>query len=394
MGRLIFILAVCLFTLGARAAVAGDVAVPDHVVLEVFTREGCPHCAEAKRFLERLRQDHPSLEVVERDVRRDVSALERLRALAKERGVEPIGVPAFHVGGELLVGYLGSDVTGRRLAALVEGAARVELETARSTEGMCVPGDTEPCEEPTLEIPLLGRRAAISQLGLPLFTFTLGLIDGFNPCSMWVLILMVSMLAGLGDRARMLAIAGTFVAVEGIAYFAFMAAWLNVFLLIGVSRASEIVLGVVAFGAGMMHLNDFWAFGRGLSLSIPQRAKPGIYARLRGILSAENLFGAIVATVLLAVLVQIVELLCTSGFPALYTRILTTRGIAAPTYYGYLLLYDAAYMLDDVLVLAVGVVTLSRRRLQEREGRWLKLLSGVVMAGLGAYLIFAPWLSS
>ncbi len=94
---------------------------------------------------------------------------------------------------------------------------------------------------------------------------------------------------------------------------------------------------------------------------------------------------------MLAVLVQFVELLCTSGFPALYTRILTLRQLDRWTYYSYLLLYDLAYMLDDVLVLTIGVVTLSQRRLQEKEGRWLKLLSGLVMVSLGIYLLTVPY---
>jgi threonine/homoserine/homoserine lactone efflux protein len=89
----------------------------------------------------------------------------------------------------------------------------------------------------------------------------------------------------------------------------------------------------------------------------------------------------------LALLVQIVEFMCTSGFPALYTRILTLKQLDSMSYYSYLLLYNLAYMLDDVIVLAIGVITLSQRRLQEKEGRWLKLISGLVMVGLGVYLL-------
>lgn len=218
----------------------------------------------------------------------------------------------------------------------------------------------------------------------------LGLLDGFNPCSMWVLILMISLLAPMGNRYRMFAIAGTFIAVEGIAYFAFMAAWLNLFLLVGLSRASVIIVAAIALLAGAVNLKDFWRFGRGISLSIPATAKPGIYARMRRILQAENLGGAIFGAAVLAVLVQVVEFMCTSGFPALFTRILTLKQLDSLSYYGYLLLYDLAYMLDDVIVLAIGVVTLSQRRLQEEEGRWLKLVSGIVMVGLGLYLLLIP----
>ncbi len=184
----------------------------------------------------------------------------------------------------------------------------------------------------------------------------------------------------------MIAIAGTFVLVEGVAYFLFMTAWLNLFLFIGLSRASRLVIAAIAIVAGVINVKDFAAFGRGISLSIPERAKPGIYARLRAIVRADNLPAAIAGVIVLGILVQIVEFMCTSGFPALYTRILTMRGLDAAHYYGYQLLYNAAYMLDDAIVLGVGVVTLSRQRLQEREGRWLKLASGVVMVSLGVYL--------
>jgi hypothetical protein len=225
-------------------------------------------------------------------------------------------------------------------------------------------------------------------VGLPAFTLAMGLLDGFNPCSMWVLLLMISLLAPMNNRRRMLAIAGTFVLIQGIAYFLFMAAWLNLFLVIGLSRASQLIIAAIAIVAGLINVKDFLALNIGVSLSIPEKAKPGIYSRMRAILHAESLAAAIVGAIILAILVQIVEFLCTSGFPALFTRILTLRELEPAAYYSYLLLYIAAYMLDDIIILTIGVVMLSRHRLQEREGRVLKLVSGVVMIGLGVYLIF------
>lgn len=239
----------------------------------------------------------------------------------------------------------------------------------------------------TFAVDFLGHSLSLDQIGLPLFTLAMGLLDGFNPCSMWVLILMISLLAPLNDRPRMFAIAGTFILVQGIAYFLFMAAWLNLFLLIGLSRLSEIVIASLALLAGALNLKDSRGLSCGISLSIPTSAKPGIYARMRHVLQAEDLVAALIGTVLLGMLVQIIELLCTSGFPALFTRILTLRQLDSLSYYGYLLLYDLAYMLDDVIILAIGIITLSQRRLQEKEGRWLKFVSGLVMVGLGIYLL-------
>lgn len=383
--------------LWAAFAFGADAPQPAPTDVEVFVRAGCSHCEEAEKFLAELGRERPLLSVVRRDVRKDRAALQRLRELAAAQGVQAPGVPAFHLRGELIIGYTGAATTGARIRSLLDrarppdGPPAAGGACAAEEDAMCGPGRPAPQAVPlAVEIPVLGVRLNVEELGLPLFTFLLGLLDGFNPCSMWVLIFMISMLAVLKDRRKMLVIAGTFVAVEGIAYFAFMAAWLNLFLLIGISRASEIALAVIAIAAGAINVKDFWAFGRGVSLSIPQSAKPGIYARVRAILQAEDMRTALAGTVVLAVLVQIVEFMCTSGLPALYARILTMRHLEGWAYYGYLLIYNAAYMLDDVIVLAIGVVTLSQRRLQENEGRWLKLLSGVVMLGLGVYLIGLP----
>jgi hypothetical protein len=178
-----------------------------------------------------------------------------------------------------------------------------------------------------------------------------------------------------------------------LVYFVFMAAWLNLLLLIGLSRLIQVALGSIAVLVGMINVKDFLACRHGPSLSIPEAAKPGLYARVRRILRAENLPGALVGGVGLAVLVNTFELVCTAGLPAVYTHILTLQQLPWWAYYGYVGLSNAAYMLDDSVMLGLAAVTLSRRKLQEAGGRWLKLASGVVMLGLGAVLIAHPaWL--
>ncbi|MCK9379726.1 MAG: glutaredoxin family protein [Sulfuritalea sp.] len=383
-GPVILLVVLCMGNAGPSAA-AEETSSP---AIEVFVREGCPHCEAAKAFLGELARERPDLSVSLVDVRRDPDALVRLNQLSRNAGIAQPGVPTIRIGPELIVGFDSAATTGAQIRAALDHG---RLPAAAGGAAACGVADETVCKAPgeeTIEIPFSGgRHVSVDDLGLPLFTIAIGLLDGFNPCSMWVLILMISMLATLGDRRRMLAVAGTFVAIQGIAYFAFMAAWLNLFLLIGLSRISEIAIALLAIVAGAINLKDFVAFGRGITLSIPDAAKPGIYARLRAILHAENLWPALVGTALLAVMVQIVELLCTSGFPALYTRILTLRRLDGAGYYGYLLLYNLMYMLDDIVVLAIGVTTLSRRRLQENEGRFLKLAAGLVMLGLGIYLL-------
>jgi len=162
------------------------------------------------------------------------------------------------------------------------------------------------------------------------------------------------------------------------------------FLLIGLSRAVQFGLGGIALFVGAVNVKGFFALHRGISLGIPESAKPGLYARIRRILQADNLAGALTGIVILAGLVNLIELLCTAGFPALYTQILTVQQLPIWEYYSYLGLYNLAYILDDSLMVAIAVITLSRRKVQERAGRWLKLISGLVMAALGVILLLQP----
>jgi glutaredoxin len=364
--------------------------------IEAFVREGCPHCQKAEEFLDRLQREQPGLRIVVRDVQKEPAALERLKELASTQAGGAARVPAIYVGGQLIIGYSEQARTDRLIRAALAGrpGAAAEADTCDAEESLACPkggagagaGAEAPAAE-SFEISLFGRTLSLDDVGLPAFALAMGLLDGFNPCSMWVLLLMISLLAPLNDRRRMLAIAGTFVLIQGIAYFLFMAAWLNLFLFIGLSRASQLVIAAIAIVAGLINIKDSLALKVGPTLSIPDKAKPGIYSRMRAILHAESLKAAIIGAIILAILVQLVEFLCTSGFPALFTRILTLRELEPAAYYGYLLLYIAAYMLDDIIILGIGVTMLSRHRLQEKEGRVLKLVSGLVMIGLGVYLI-------
>jgi glutaredoxin len=382
--RVLAILLLGMLGVGMPTVRSAPDPVPSAPDIEVFMREGCPACSAAKRFLDDSQRERPDLRVIYHDVERDPEALARLQALANQREVQALGLPAFYLRGELLIGYVSVDTTGDRLRAMLDRQA-LRSGDAEASGPASVPD--------TVDVPLLGR-LRLGELGLPAITLILGLLDGLNPCAMWVLLFLLSLLGNLHDRRAMLLIGRTFVAVSGLVYFAFMAAWLNFFLLIGLSRLVQVTLGGIAAVVGVINVKDFLAFRHGPSLTIPEAAKPGLYAQVRRILRTENFPGAFVGVVGLAVLVNALELVCTAGLPAVYTHILTLQQLPWWAYYGYLGLYNTAYMLDDRLMLVLAVVTLSRRKLQEAGGRWLKLVSGVVMLGLGVVLIAHPeWLA-
>ena len=371
-----------------KAAVARLRAV---VQVEVFVREGCGRCTRAKTWLAGVRERYPGLEIALCDLTHDPGARALLAELVRVHKVAAASVPVFHFGGRLEVGFDRAETTGRRLEAILEGwtcpcPAKIDGSDDEAFKAESIRAET------AIDLPLIGR-VDPATLGMPVFTVAVGLVDGFNPCAMWVLLLLLAVLVNLRDRTRMLAIAGTFVVVSGAAYFAFMAAWLNVFAWIGYLRPVQVVLGLTAVAIGVVHVKDFVAAGSGPSLSIPAAAKPGIYARMRQVVTAENLPAALAAAFTLAVLVNVVELLCTAGLPALYTNVLAQRDYGPAARYGYLGLYIAAYMFDDALMVAIAVATLSRHRLQEAGGRWLKLVSGAVILGLGLVMLLRPeWL--
>ena len=354
---------------GAVSATAAD----DRGALVVYVRDGCPHCAAAKVYLARLAGERPQLRIVYRPVDRDEQARSELVELFRREGLGPPGVPTFVCGGRVLVGFHDAERSGPEIVALVEAAA-------------------PPKAVDRVETRLFGPLSA-AELGLPLFTLILGLLDGFNPCATWVLLFLLSLLVRLQDRRRMALVAGTFVLVSGAVYYAFMAAWLNIFLVVGMSTGLRWALGGVALLIGGINVKDFFAFGEGPSLSIPAAAKPGLYARARAVLHAEALPASLLAVSALAVVVNFIELLCTAGFPAIYTAVLTQQQLSPAAYYAYLGLYIAGYIVDDALMVAAAVIALSSYKLTERAGRWLKLVSGAVMLALGVVMLLRPeWL--
>jgi glutaredoxin len=340
-------------------------------VLEVFVAEGCPHCAAAKVFLSKLAKERPELRIVYRTVNDDAAARDDLVRISQNAGIWPPGVPTFVVGDRIFVGFDDADHSGPDILSLI--------------------GDAPP-EEQRVETRLFGKISA-SGLGLPLFTLAMGLLDGFNPCAMWVLLFLLSLLVRLRDRKRMALVAGTFVFVSGAVYYAFMAAWLNVFLAVGMSDPLRWTLATVALAIGGINAKDFFLWRRGFSLSIPAAAKPGLFSRMRAVLQAEALKASLIAVAVLAIVVNFVELLCTAGFPAIYTAVLTQHNLSVMAHYAYLGLYILGYIADDSVMVALAVVALSSRKLTERSGRWLKLLSGGVMFTLGVVMMIRPdWL--
>jgi hypothetical protein len=139
-----------------------------------------------------------------------------------------------------------------------------------------------------------------------------------------------------------------------------------------------------------LNIKDYFWFKEGPSLSIPESAKPGLFKRMRDIVHTGSLAPMLASTVLLAIVANSYELLCTAGFPMVYTRALTLAKLETWQYYGWLAAYNVIYVIPLLVIVIVFVRSMGARKLSENEGRILKLVSGFMMLGFGLLLLLAP----
>jgi thiol-disulfide isomerase/thioredoxin len=355
------------------------------IQLYFFWSTHCPHCTHALPFVTKLAQRYPWLELQALEVNADRTHAGRYRELAATLGQEANSVPAFLFCGTMTTGFDTDATTG----AVLEQALRscYQLVQTNGLEGWQVFARMQ--HDAPVQLPVFGN-LDLRALSLPTFTLVLAGLDSFNPCAFFVLLFLLSLLVHARSRKHMLLIGGTFVFFSGLVYFTFMAAWLNLFMLVGELVWVTTLAGLVAVFIALVNIKDFFWLHRGISLSIPERAKPHLYQRVRGLLNTGRLPAVLLGTVALALVANSYELLCTAGFPMVFTRILTVNELAPTTYYGYLLLYNVIYIVPLLIIVGVFSVTLGTRKLSERGGRLLKLLAGLMMLELGVILVVAP----
>ena len=351
------------------------------VHLYFFWTRTCPHCQVARPFIEALPERLPWLVLHSREITSDRAAADAYVAMAESLGQKASSVPGFLFCGRMEVGFDQPETSGKALEEALQSCH--ESGSAQAVDS------SREAQEPVIDIPFFGQITP-GQRSLPVFTLVIAGLDAFNPCAFFVLLFLLSLLVHAGSRARMLYIGGVFLFFSGLVYFLFMAAWLNVFRWIGEISFVTTTAGVLALVVAGINIKDYFWFKKGLSLSIPDSAKPGLYQRIRGLLRADSLPAMTLGTVTLALAANSYELLCTAGFPMVYTRLLTLSNLSPWQHYAYLALYNVIYIIPLLVITLVFTFTLGARKMSETEGRLLKLVSGLMMLGLGSLLIVAP----
>jgi glutaredoxin len=388
----------------AEAPVAANSRLPVYV----FWTAKCPHCTKAVLFMEQLVSQEPRLQLVSLELTGQGDNERAFISISERFGVDPPAVPIIIVGGEIFVGYDQDETSGQDIARKARDCLTspcgdpiedivAEAKAGASQESVPARPPQTTVTRPSLPesfwLPIIGEIPTAS-LSLPALTIVLAAIDGFNPCAMWVLVFLIGLLVGLNDPVRMWSYGAVFLLTSAAVYFAFLAAWLNLFLFLGSLVWIRIAVGIFAMTAGAYYLREFVRNPDGACPVGSPGQKQRLQDRLRTAVAERSFIAAVFGIIVLAIAVNMIELLCSAGIPAIYTQVLALSDLSPAAHYGYLLLYVAVFLLDDAIVFVTAMLTLQAAGLAATYARYSHLLGGVVLLILGLLLVLRPeWLS-
>jgi hypothetical protein len=384
------------------ARLAAAEAVDGPVVIRYFYGAECPHCARQKIELDAWEERY-DVDIHRYEVWHDVANRTLFQQLATAYGTEASGVPTTFIGDRVWVGF--DEPTAQQMRAAVEvcqAQGCVDplsvLEPADGADAVEPEGPPAPSSDDgsaaddgvLVTVPFLGAVDADS-MGLLPATGLIAFVDGFNPCSLWVLSVLLAMLLRTGSRRRIAVVGGAFLATTAAVYGLFIAGVFSAMSYVGFLDGIRWAVALLALVFAAVNIKDYFAFKRGFSLTIPDRYKPRIYRGGRGLLDPDRSLLAVTgAAVVMALGIALVELPCTAGFPVVWSGLLTDAGVGGAEFGALLSTYLVIYLLDEILLFTAVVVTLRITRFQEHHGQVLKLVGGMVMLALGVVMLVRP----
>lgn len=381
------ILFLCLLGIGIYAAEqhGPESASSANQDIVFFFHSQCPHCQKQKIFNPYLKAKYPELRWAEYDTA--VPENSRLFAeFVQQNGLnrQQMGVPLTSIGPYAIVGFDRRETTGAALERAIQAYLRNDPSLFKEEDGYRT-------EKQTVNVPILGeiRYADYSLFSLAI---VLGLVDGFNPCAMWVLVYLISIVLTLNSRKKIWLLVGTFVGASGVLYFLFMTAWLNAFLFLGYLRILTLLIGLMAVGTGILNIREYMQTKGELVCKIGDAAsKKKTMGRIDQIVQAPISLFTIFNIIVLAFIINSIEFACSAALPAIFTHALSLKALSAIQHYAYILLYDFFFMLDDLIIFSLAVLAINTSAGQ-RYAKYCKIIGGIVLLILGGIMVFRPGL--
>jgi len=361
--------------------------------LYFFWSEGCPHCAKEEIFLESLLEEDPSLRITKFEVSKNPENQELLKKIGVALNADTSFVPFTVIGEKYVVGYANDETTGKTIKDILTG---YETLSYRDVVSVIMEGNdpgtsmrSQPVTPSSLSIPLIGE-VDPQTLSLPLLTIVIAALDGFNPCAMWVLVFLITLLFNVENRFRRWALGITFLLASALTYFLFLSAWLQSFLFLGAKTYVTLTIGVIAIASGLYNLREYRENKAGVCKVTKNDSRKRIFVKLKDSVHESNFLLALGGIIVLGFLVNLVELFCSAGFPAIFTNILSMSSMSGWSYHLYLALYILIFMLDDLLVFVIAMKTLEMTGFSGKYSSLSHLIGGILMFILGIVLIVKP----
>lgn len=348
---------------------------PGEAAIYFFYGEGCPHCAKEEKLLDKLEQENKKVKIYRFEVWHNLANAQLLKKISEELNVTIRGVPFTVAGEKTINGYYNDETTGQEIRSAIEEVCR---QNGKKIE--------------KINIPLFGE-FNIKNLSLPLITIIIAALDGFNPCALWILLFLMSLLITMRDRKKILIFGGTFILTSAIFYFLILSAWFNIIHFLGFVAWIRIIVGLVALYAGYYNLKGYLINkNKGCEVVGEERRKK-TFEKIKEILAREKVWLALLGIIALAVSINFLELVCSAGLPAVYTQILAISNLAQWQYYVYLSLYVFIFVLNEIIIFSVALLTLQLKAISPKIIRWIGIAGGAIMILLGILLLFKPnWL--
>lgn len=377
-------------------------AADDKVLIEVLERNDCAHCQAEKAFLHDLQTKRSDIEVRFYDINQP-DGKKLFDAVTKKAELSK-STPVTIIGTSVVQGFDAPENTGKMFEQTIErnrgqsdqgfeaflrlegnGAAQ---KSGATCEGLGQCADTVPL---LVTIPFMGT-VDVAAYSLPALATTLGFLDGFNPCAMWVLVTFLIVLVQIGDRRKMWTVAGLFIAAESIMYYAILNVWFRTWDFIGLDRIVTPVIGIVAVGGGLFFLYEWYkSLGTEMACQIIDAEKRSkIVQKIKSFASGPFTLMSAVGIIGLALSVNIIEFACSIGYPQAFTKIIQMNDLGFWTTQFYMALYILFYMVDDFLVFGLALWGFNKIHMTQSYSKWSALIGGICMLFLGYLLIFAP----
>ena len=385
----IFIILTLLFSFSVNAK--------EKVTLYFFHGDGCPHCAEEQTdLIDDLKKDS-SINIEEIEVWHDSENKELLDKVISAYGSRS-GVPYNVIGDTTIIGY--SESNGEKIKRAIEYYKTHEYtdEIKKIKNGETVQindqfskEEEKTDQEQTIDVPIIGK-VNLKNISIMSAAVLIGLVDGFNPCAMWVLLFLITTLISLKDKKRLLLLGSIFLLTSGFVYFLIMFSWLNIVVSVSTSIIFRYLIGIFAIGAGVYNLYNFlkWLKSDDGCEVVNKKKRKDIFKKIKKFTHEKSLLLAILGVMLLAVSVNIVELLCSAGLPLIFSELLLINNVTGIKAIGYDLIYIIFFMLDDFIVFIIALKTLDVVGISTKFNKYSHLIGGLIMLLIGILLLVNP----